>query len=283
MRVIRPQLSFIPPPLPLEKVPVKPHRLDAARIIRFRAVHQVADRINLQRLLQRMPQRHLVRFTAPVVVLEPPAIMIFRDDYRHLVTIISAIKLTGNNGMHNFSNMSTPLDRQSRDWTKGNCYYVSLQFIQDSERLIGKCGLLPENSKVLLVHGEIEPQVHPINHAWIEINDSTVLDHANNSKILVAKDAYYTKFKAKSVRKFSRQEADAIISHLKTPQGELFIGFWGALEDDKIEECRNVYDPRNSVFSVETDFTNPSDESNQSNLVISPKDPATSVAPPPAT
>jgi hypothetical protein len=31
--------------LPLEKVPVNPHRLNAARIIRLRAVHQVADRI----------------------------------------------------------------------------------------------------------------------------------------------------------------------------------------------------------------------------------------------
>jgi hypothetical protein len=48
------------PTIAARKIPVKPHRLDAARIIRFRAVHQVADRINLQRLLQRMPQRQLV-------------------------------------------------------------------------------------------------------------------------------------------------------------------------------------------------------------------------------
>ena len=33
----------IPPPLPLEKVPVNRHRLDAARIIRFRAIDQVAE------------------------------------------------------------------------------------------------------------------------------------------------------------------------------------------------------------------------------------------------
>src|ERR1035437_2310143 len=32
--------SIIAPPLPLKKVPVNPHRLDAARIIRLRAVHQ---------------------------------------------------------------------------------------------------------------------------------------------------------------------------------------------------------------------------------------------------
>ena len=48
------QLSTIHPPLPLEKAPVNRHRLDAARSIRLGTVHQVADRINLQRLLQRM-------------------------------------------------------------------------------------------------------------------------------------------------------------------------------------------------------------------------------------
>jgi len=36
-----------PPPLPLEKVPVNRHRLDAARIISLRAVYQVTDGINL--------------------------------------------------------------------------------------------------------------------------------------------------------------------------------------------------------------------------------------------
>jgi len=55
----QPGFSF-PPPLPLEKVPVNRHRLDAMRVIRLRAVDQVADRINLQWFFQRMPQRHLV-------------------------------------------------------------------------------------------------------------------------------------------------------------------------------------------------------------------------------
>ena len=36
-------LETFTPPLPLEKVPVNPHRLDAARIIRFWAIHQIAD------------------------------------------------------------------------------------------------------------------------------------------------------------------------------------------------------------------------------------------------
>jgi hypothetical protein len=34
--------SPVSPPLPLEKIPVNPHRLDAARVIRFWAVHQAA-------------------------------------------------------------------------------------------------------------------------------------------------------------------------------------------------------------------------------------------------
>ena len=79
------QPSPIAPPLTLEKVPVNRHRLDAARIVRFRAVHQVAHRINLQQLFQRMPQRHLVRFTALAIVLQPPAKMIRRHDDRHPV------------------------------------------------------------------------------------------------------------------------------------------------------------------------------------------------------
>jgi|GEM_PF-4166381 hypothetical protein len=54
LSTFNPQPSRIPPPLPIEKVPVNRHRLDAARIIGFGAVHQVTDRINLQRLLQRM-------------------------------------------------------------------------------------------------------------------------------------------------------------------------------------------------------------------------------------
>ena len=72
-----------PPPLPLEKVPVDPHRLKAARIVRFRAVYQVADRINLHRPLQRMPDCHLVTVVPCIVVLQPPAKMIGRCDDRH--------------------------------------------------------------------------------------------------------------------------------------------------------------------------------------------------------
>ena len=75
----------ISPPLPLEKAPVNPHRLDAARIIRFRAVHQVADGVNFQRIIRRSLQRHFVRLAARVVVFQPPAEMTLRDDDRHPV------------------------------------------------------------------------------------------------------------------------------------------------------------------------------------------------------
>ena len=52
----------IPPPLALEKIPVNPHRHQAAGIVHFGAVHAVAYRINLQRLVQRMAQRHQMGF-----------------------------------------------------------------------------------------------------------------------------------------------------------------------------------------------------------------------------
>jgi hypothetical protein len=61
--------------LPLKKVPVNPHRLDAARIIRLRAVHQIADGVNLQRLIQRTPQRQLVAVITRIIVFQPPVIM----------------------------------------------------------------------------------------------------------------------------------------------------------------------------------------------------------------
>jgi hypothetical protein len=71
--------------LPLKKVPVNPHRLDAARIIRLGAVHQIADGINFQRLIQRKIHRQLMRFTARVIVFQSPFKMIRSDEYRHPV------------------------------------------------------------------------------------------------------------------------------------------------------------------------------------------------------
>jgi hypothetical protein len=38
--------SPISPPSPLEKIPVNPHRLNAARVIGLGTVHQIAERIN---------------------------------------------------------------------------------------------------------------------------------------------------------------------------------------------------------------------------------------------
>src|ERR1019366_4468820 len=64
--------SPIAPPLPLKKVPVNPHRLNAARGIRLGAVHQIVEGINFQRLIQRKIHCHLVRFTARVIVFQPP-------------------------------------------------------------------------------------------------------------------------------------------------------------------------------------------------------------------
>ena len=153
---------------------------------------------------------------------------------------------------------------------------MTLQFIQDSPGLIGRKPLLPDGSVVLVVHGEIEPiDGKPIKHAWIEINGNVVIDHANNYGWVNSKEKYYQVHKAKPLRKFSREDADAILSHLKA-ENDLFIGFWGNLTDDQIEECRKSYNPEKSVFSADTNFTDPSDQSNQSNLIIPAKDSAAS-------
>jgi hypothetical protein len=58
--------------LPLKKVSVNPHRLDAARVIRLGAVDQIADGVNLHRLIQRTPQRQLVAVITRIIVFQPP-------------------------------------------------------------------------------------------------------------------------------------------------------------------------------------------------------------------
>ena len=43
----------ITPPLPFKHIAVNPHRLNAARLIRFGAINQIADGINLHGIIQR--------------------------------------------------------------------------------------------------------------------------------------------------------------------------------------------------------------------------------------
>ena len=78
-------ISRIPPPLPFKHIPINPHWLDAAWIIRFRAIDQIADRINFQRIIRRSFQRHFVRLAPRIVVFQPPTKMTRRDDDRHPV------------------------------------------------------------------------------------------------------------------------------------------------------------------------------------------------------
>ncbi len=61
-----------------------------------------------------------------------------------------------------------PLDQTDRDWTKGNCYWVALEFLKDSETLT-RLGKLPESARVSLVHGEIVIGGNTFRHAWIEV------------------------------------------------------------------------------------------------------------------
>jgi len=163
--------------------------------------------------------------------------------------------------------MTQPLDQISRDWSKGNCYYVTLQFLKDSPGLMGNYLLLQTNSEVILVHGQINPSgSKPINHAWIEINNSIVIDHANNYGWVNSKEKYYAEHNAHPVRRFTRQDADAVLSYKKNDQGELMITYWGDLTQHYIEKCKKANNPSSSVFSTATTFTDPSDPANQNNL-----------------
>jgi len=68
--------------LPLKKIAVNSHRLNAARIVQLGTIHQITDWINFQRIIRRSLKRHFVRLAARVVVFQPPAEMTRRDDDR---------------------------------------------------------------------------------------------------------------------------------------------------------------------------------------------------------
>jgi hypothetical protein len=160
----------------------------------------------------------------------------------------------------------TPLDQENRDWSKGNCFYVTLEFINDSEAL-RTMGGINADSTVCLVHGLLDSSNKRVKHAWIEIDDR-VLDHSNNQAINASAEDYYRDNSALVVRRFTRAETDALLTALKTQDSPMPIGYWGDLSDYQVSAALIGYQESNGVFSSGVCFSDPADAANSDNLKI---------------
>jgi hypothetical protein len=159
-----------------------------------------------------------------------------------------------------------PFDQINRDWSKGNCFYVSLEFMKDSERLRA-CGSIPDVATVRLVHGLLDAGGQSVKHAWIEIDD-LVLDHSNNNAIKSKLEDYYSNSRALPRRRFSRDEADALLGTLQPQGAPLPIGYWGDLTDDDVASAMAGYQEASGIFASGACFSDPSDSANAYKLQI---------------
>jgi hypothetical protein len=160
----------------------------------------------------------------------------------------------------------TPIDQTDRDWSRGNCFYVTLEFIKDSEQLRA-AGYVPKNSRIYLVHGLLDSERKKVRHAWVEIDDQ-VLDHSNNQKINDVAKEYYSANSALPVRRFNRAEADALLVALKGKDGELPICYWGDLSDRAVLDAMKGYREAEGIFASDVVISDPSDPANHNNLIF---------------
>lgn len=152
-----------------------------------------------------------------------------------------------------------PLDQRNRDWSKGNCYYIALEFLKAFPSLV-ESGLIESKSQPFLVHGKVGKDV-TINHAWVEYGDM-VMDHSNNQKIHCPTSEYYDANNAKPARKFSRDEADAILQSNEEADGSFGNMNWSEYTDEEVRKCLSKYNPANSPFANDTIFSDPNDTRN---------------------
>ena len=166
--------------------------------------------------------------------------------------------------MSEHQKMKLPLDQINRDWTKGNCYMAALEFMKDFPGLVEE-GVFDAQSEAVLVHGIISLNGKKIEHAWVELGD-VVLDNSNNNSLRVAKRSYTDLYSAEPVKKFSRDEADAILQAAQLPDGTFGSLNWSELSNEKIQNCVEKYDPETSPFAKNISFSIPADPANRENL-----------------
>lgn len=88
----------------------------------------------------------------------------------------------------------------------GNCYEVHAVTIIDAGPL--------ENCS-LLCHGTVyHPAVGWHGHCWIEINEGTVLDIANDRQTVMPRERYYSIGKVKDVKRYNpAQVRELLLEH----------------------------------------------------------------------
>lgn len=157
-----------------------------------------------------------------------------------------------------------PLDQINRDWTKGNCYYASLEFLKRS------INDLVEGAQehIRLVHGTIGEGSSSTPHAWIEVG-SDLWDNSNNQKIDCPVAEYYQKNKAVCIRKFSRKETDAILTTKEQADGSIEPLNWHQMTDKEVESYLKVYDPDTSPFARNVWFSDPDASINKTGIIAS--------------
>ena len=158
--------------------------------------------------------------------------------------------------------MELPLDKVDRDWSLGNCYFITLEFMKDLDSLLAG-GLLLANAEIRLVHGMVDGINGRIQHAWIEIN-GRVGEMSNGQRVNVTVEEYYKFHNASPARRFTRTEADALLGFLKTPDGELPIAYWGNVTDQQLVLAMTQYEPSKGVFASGVAFSDPKSPSQSS-------------------
>ena len=156
-----------------------------------------------------------------------------------------------------------PLDQHNRDWSKGNCYYTSLEFLKRSTR-----DLIQEAQEhIRLVHETIGEGPSLTKHAWIEVG-SDLLDNSNNQGIDCPVEEYYQKNNAICIRKFTREETDAILTAKEQEDRSIEPLTWHHMTDEEVQACLDKYDPSTSPFTRNVWFSDPEDPKNWDNLIF---------------
>lgn len=141
-----------------------------------------------------------------------------------------------------------PLDQQSADKDKGNCFPSALEFIKDLPHL-------PKTyEKAELVHGTYRSDSVP--HAWVEV-DGQVFDYSASEFKGGASNSYYERLNAKPLRRFSREQADAILQSQKRKCNSYDLN-WIELTEEELSQCEDLYDPKTSPFTLDEKFSDPS-------------------------
>ncbi len=128
-------------------------------------------------------------------------------------------------------------------------------------------GIVNADASVLLVHGILNANGRRLKHAWIEIDDR-VIDCSNNQGINVPAVEYYEANDALVEKRFSRSEADALLSTLPKVDGLPSIGYWGEISDSAVSQAIQTYQESFGAFASDISFSDPFDPANSSNLQI---------------